>query len=138
MDGKSRCRIDGVAYISWDHIHADQYNRLALYRPFITSSFVFSEAAPSFVATKSVWTVCFQNGIDGSDPFPAKYQGNVWEVYAPTQLGGTAPLAYLRSISAVNDGGRWVFPESGQRFPFERPEVYKSDSSAIVLHENYC
>src|SRR5262249_217120 len=98
-----------------------------------------------FVATRSDWVVCFQNGIQGSDPFPAmsylarqmevlamrvcctpnhaKYPAVIWEVYAPEVRGGCPPLGYRRSIAAVNDDG-WVFEESGERFPFEEAERY--------------
>jgi hypothetical protein len=99
-----------------------------------------------FLATRSDWVACFQNGIDGSDPFPAMsylagemgvlgmrvcctpdnafYPATIWEVYAPESLGGHMPLGYRRAISAANDGGRWVFDESGERFPFEQAEPY--------------
>lgn len=99
-----------------------------------------------FVATHSDWVACFQNGIQGSDPFPAmsylakrvealtmrvccttdtaKHPSVIWEVYAPESLGGKPPLGYRRSIAASNDGGRWVFEESGERFPFEQVARY--------------
>ena len=98
-----------------------------------------------FVATRSTWVACFQNGIAGSDPFPAMsflagrmgvlamrvcstperamYRATVWEVYAPQSLGG-GPLNYRRSIAALDDGGHWVFEESGERYTFERVERY--------------
>lgn len=99
-----------------------------------------------FVATKSDWIACFQNGIQGSDPFPAMsylarqmrvlamrvcctpehetYPATAWEVYAPEALGGDTPLGYRRSIAAMDDGGRWIFEESGLRYPFEQVERY--------------
>lgn len=99
-----------------------------------------------FVATCSDWVACFQNGIQGSDPFPAmsylarqmsvlamrvcctpertRYPATIWEVYAPEAHGGLPPLGYRRSIAALNDGGRWVFEESGERFPFEGVDRY--------------
>ena len=101
-----------------------------------------------FVATRSDWVACFQNGIQGSDPFPAMsylaghmevlamrvcctpddamYPAVMWEVYAPEVRGGCPPLGYRRSIAALDDGGRWVFEESGERFPFEEVERYIS------------
>ena len=101
-----------------------------------------------FVATRSDWVVCFQNGIQGSDPFPAmsypaqhmeilamrvcctpddaKYPALIWEVYAPEVRGGCPPLGYLRSIAAVNDDEGSTFEESGERFPFEEVERYAS------------
>jgi len=99
-----------------------------------------------FLATRSDWVACFQNGIQGSDPFPAmsylarqmgvlamrvcctleneRFPATAWEVYAPESLGGQTPLGYRRAIAALNDGGRWVFEESGERFPFERIDRY--------------
>ena len=98
-----------------------------------------------FVATSSDWVACFQNGIQGSDPFPAmsylakrmgvfamrvcctpdhaKYPATIWEVYAPESLGG-CPLGCRRSLGAANDGGRWEFYESGERYPFEQIKRY--------------
>ena len=99
-----------------------------------------------FVPTRSDWVAVFQNGIQGSDPFPAmsylaekmnvlamrvccthenaQYPATMWEVYAPVSRGGIPPLGYRRSIAAANDGGRWIFEESGERYPFELPERY--------------
>src|SRR5262245_43875865 len=100
-----------------------------------------------FVATLSGWTACFQSGIQGSDPFPtmsvlaerlavlamricstaaeAVWPATIWEVYAPVNLGGEPPLQCRRSICAANDGGRWVFEQSGQPFSFEKLESYE-------------
>jgi len=33
---------------------------------------------------------------------------------------------YLRSLGAMNDGGRWVFDDAGEPFPFEKPKQYKA------------
>ena len=99
-----------------------------------------------FVSTTAGWTACFQSGSAGSDPFPAMsflaarmgvlamrvcstvpgawWPANAWEVYAPVELGGEPPLGYRRSICAANDGGRWTFEQSGECFPFEKPEFY--------------
>jgi hypothetical protein len=99
-----------------------------------------------FVATRAGWTACFQNGIDGSDPFPAmsylartlgveamrvcrtppgaRWPATIWEVYVPEHQGGVAPLGYRRALAASNDGGRWCFTNSGPLFPFEEPARY--------------
>lgn len=99
-----------------------------------------------FLATRAGWTACFQNGIDGSDPFPAmsylartigveamricrtpphaRWPATIWEVYAPESQGGVPPLGYRRALAASNDGGRWCFIDSGPRFPFEEPARY--------------
>jgi hypothetical protein len=101
-----------------------------------------------FIATNSDWVACFQNGIQGSDPFPpmsylarrmgvtamrvcctpesAKYPATMWEVYAPDLLGGHPPLGYRRALDASNDGGRWTFDEFGERYPFEQIERYSA------------
>jgi hypothetical protein len=98
------------------------------------------------VPTTAGWTAYFQSGINGSDPFPAMshlsrrmgamamrvcatapgalWPAVVWEVYAPPELGGRPPLGYRRSVAAMNDGGRWVFEQSGEPFPFEETEKY--------------
>jgi hypothetical protein len=100
-----------------------------------------------FVATRSDWVACFQNGIQGSDPFPAmsylaqqmsvlamrvcctpegaRYPATVWELYGPEAHGGLSPLGYRRVIAAgIFDDERWVFEESGERFPFEEVDRY--------------
>lgn len=99
-----------------------------------------------FVPTGSGWTAYFQSGIDGSDPFPAMsylagqlgvlamrvcstprdatWPATIWEVYAPEDQGGLPPLHYRRSVCAMNDGGRWVFEQSGEPFPFESLDDY--------------
>ena len=101
-----------------------------------------------FVETKSPWTACFQSGIDGSDPTPAmsvlaqqigviamrvcsthnkaKWPAAIWEVYAPPSLGGDPTSGYRRSVCAANDGGRWVFHQSGLPYPFEDISAYKA------------
>lgn len=116
-----------------------------------------------FVTTRAGWTACFQSGIAGSDPFPAmsflagrmgvmamrvccaptdaKWPAVIWEVYAPPELGGSSPLNVRRSIGASNDGGRWVFEESGTQFPFENTDSYqlprKRDRFTRTLLEAY-
>jgi hypothetical protein len=99
-----------------------------------------------FLATRSEWVGCFQNGIQGSDPFPAMsylarqmgvlamrvcstpedalYPATIWEVYAPESLGGEMPVGYRRAIAAMKDGDRWVFHDSGERFAFEQVDRY--------------
>jgi hypothetical protein len=93
-----------------------------------------------FLATASGWTVYLANGCRGSDPFlpmvqlsralgvtalrrcvtaPAmRWQGVILEVYDTPAAGGDAD-GHRRSIAAVNDGGRWVFDQSGSPYPFE-------------------
>lgn len=101
-----------------------------------------------FIPTRSDWVVFFQNGIAGSDPFlpmsnlalrmgvlamrvcctpkSERYPATIWEVYAPESQGGCPPLGDRRSIVAMNDGGRWIFSESGEPYPFEHIERYSA------------
>ncbi len=98
-----------------------------------------------FIPTESGWTAFMQSGIDGSDPFPtmselsrrlgvlsmrvcatqsdATWPSVIWEVYAPSNLGGN-PLGHRRSIAASNDGGRWTFSSIGEPYPFEQVDAY--------------
>lgn len=99
-----------------------------------------------FLATRSGWTACFQNGTQGSDPFPAmsylalemevlamrvcstppgaRYPATIWELYAPERLGGEMPLGVRRVLGASDDGGRWVFRDGGEPLPFEDTSRY--------------
>ncbi len=99
------------------------------------------------VATTFGWTAFFSNGCRGSDPFlpmiqlskalgvsalrvcqspsSARYQSVILEVYDTPQSGANE-RGYRRSIAAVNDGGRWVFEQSGSPFAFEDLSKYKA------------
>jgi hypothetical protein len=59
-----------------------------------------------------------------STPASEMYPATIWEVYAPPHLGGGA-LGYRRTVCAMNDGGRWVFEESGEPYPFEDLDKYE-------------
>lgn len=115
-----------------------------------------------FLATGTGWVAFFRNGTKGSDPFMpmwhlarrhgylsmrvcctpvgARWPGVIWEVYAPPSLGGNTDCR-RRSIGASNDGGRWTFDESGERFAFERSESYglprKRDRFTRAMLEDY-
>lgn len=115
------------------------------------------------VNTRSGWTACFQNGIQGSDPSPpmtvlavrlnvlamrvcstppgAMWPGVAWEVYATEQLGGEPVTASRRAICALNDGGRWRFFESGAPYDFEETGAYaarqKKDRFTHQMLERY-
>lgn len=98
-----------------------------------------------FLATRFGWTVFFSNGVRGSDPFlpmlqlsraigvtalracatpaSARYQAVILEVYNAPHAGGTK-FGRRRTIAAANDGGRWVFEQSGAPFAFEDTARY--------------
>lgn len=98
-----------------------------------------------FVATDFGWTAYFRNSYRGSDPFmpmvalarqlkttamrvcispeKATYPAVIWEVYEPPEAGGGAS-GHRRTICAANDGGRWVFSQSGEPFFFEQTKAY--------------
>lgn len=92
------------------------------------------------------WTVLLDNGPTGTDvgvlPWqaardlgcrsvratgvrsgPARYPGTVLELFEPSV--GPDRLYSRRTIVAVNDGGRWVFSETGEPFPFEDQQAYQ-------------
>ena len=105
----------------------------------------------AFVPTQSAWTAYFDNGKLGTDAagvvkvladklncrgirtvltpntMPSKpsretlgrYGATMLEVYGPDRKP-------IRIIYAANDGGKWVFGESGVPFPFEEVERYKA------------
>jgi hypothetical protein len=102
-----------------------------------------------FMPTRSSWTAYLDNGWRGTDAASAmgymaeaigcrglrvvavphtlrkdkgRYGAMMLEVYGPHK---TDWLNYLRTICAANDGGRWVFEQSGQPFPFEKLERYQ-------------
>lgn len=103
-----------------------------------------------FMPTRSPWTAYVENTRGGTDAASAmsymaetlgcrgmrvvavphtlrkdkgRYGAVMWEVYGPRQ---TDWLNYLRTLYASNDGGRWVFGQSGEPFPFEKLEHYQA------------
>lgn len=98
-----------------------------------------------YLATTFGWTAYFSNGCRGSDPSlpmkqlsyalgtmalrvctvpeTARYPAVILEVY-DTRQAGADEWGYRRSIAAANDGGRWVFEQSGDPFPFEETHQY--------------
>jgi hypothetical protein len=91
------------------------------------------------------WTVLLNDGPLGTDPgallwhapkdlgcravratvLPAHrpYPATILQVHDPSAVDD--PLFSRRTISAANDGGRWVFSETGEQFPFEDPTAYR-------------
>jgi hypothetical protein len=51
-----------------------------------------------------------------------RWGATILEVYGPED---THFLNYVRTICAANDGGPWVFHETGVPFPFEDLEAYR-------------
>jgi hypothetical protein len=107
-----------------------------------------------FIPTASGWTAYVDNGWNGPDVFPpvsylsterldclgvravaARHNMRADEQgpgqYGSVQLDvwgpdGAPPLQYVRSVHAANDGGRWVFGQSGAPFAFEETERYRA------------
>ena len=103
-----------------------------------------------FIPTRSAWTAYVENGWTGTDAAsPMRYmarrlscrglrvvavphtlreeQGPLWR----RDAGGVRPAAdgrlnYVRALVCANDGGRWVFDQSGEPFPFEKLEQYQA------------
>ena len=103
-----------------------------------------------FIPTRSPWTAYVENGWGGTDASSVmrymartlgcrslcvvavphtlqkdkgRYGAVMLEVYGPHQ---TAWLNLVRALGASNDGGRWVFDQSGEPFPFEKVEQYQA------------
>ncbi|MFL5346800.1 MAG: hypothetical protein ACJ8AT_18620 [Hyalangium sp.] len=105
-----------------------------------------------FIPTRSVWTAYVENGWTGTDaasPLRAmarrlsirclrvvavphtlrkdqggRYGGVMLDVFGPEQPGKSHN--YVRAIEVANDGGRWVFEQEGEPFPFEQVEQYQA------------
>jgi hypothetical protein len=102
-----------------------------------------------FIPTRSTWTAYLENGHRGTDATgvmrymaqtlgcrglrvvavphtlrkdKGRYGAVMLSVCGPHQ---TDWLNYLRIVSASNDGGRWVFDQFGEPFPFEKLERYQ-------------
>jgi hypothetical protein len=104
-----------------------------------------------FIPTRSAWTAYVENGWTGTDAaspmsymarrlscrglrvvaVPHTLRGNqgrygavMLEMYGPAQPGKISNT--VRALGASNDGGRWVFDQSGEPFPFEQVEQYQA------------
>jgi hypothetical protein len=68
-----------------------------------------------------------------------RYGAVQFELFGPQQ---TSFLNYVRTISVLFDGNRWVFDANGIEQWFERPEAYKArrvrDRFTTGLLEEYC
>jgi hypothetical protein len=53
-----------------------------------------------------------------------RYGGVMLSVYGPEQPGKIGNT--VRALAAANDGGHWVFEQSGEPFPFEQLEQYQA------------
>jgi hypothetical protein len=103
-----------------------------------------------FLPTRSAWTAYLENTRGGTDASSAmasmartlgcrglrvvaiphtyrkgqgRYGAVMLEMYGPHRTTG---LNYVRALGASNDGGRWVFDQSGEPFPFEKVEQYQA------------
>ncbi|HEX8705111.1 MAG TPA: hypothetical protein VF815_40140, partial [Myxococcaceae bacterium] len=104
-----------------------------------------------FIPTRSAWTAYVENGWTGTDAAsPMRYMARwlsirclrvvavphtlrkdgggrygavMLDVFGPKQPGKLTN--YVRALGASNDGGRWVFDESGEPFAFEQVEKYQ-------------
>lgn len=105
-----------------------------------------------FVPTRSRWTAYFDNGAHGTDAYSpmsymaqtrgchglrvtavpntisrdarlGRYGATILEMYGPER---TEFLNTIRSVGAVNDGGRWSFDAGGQVQPFEDVAHYQA------------
>ena len=105
-----------------------------------------------FIPTRSAWTAYLTNAWTGTDaasplgymarwliirclrvvavphtlrkPQGGRYGAVMLEMYGPEQPGKISNT--VRALGASNDGGRWVFDQSGEAFPFEQVEQYQA------------
>jgi hypothetical protein len=114
-----------------------------------------------WIKTCDRWTSYFDNLVNGSDPFgPISYPAGVLKCrgvivsYRPqtqTCEGGasfslfgpekTEWLNYVRSVSAINDGGRWRWDANGHVQSFEETDQYRArrirDRLTLDMIERY-
>ena len=103
-----------------------------------------------FIPTRGPWTAYVENGWGGTDAGSVmsymartlgcrgmrvvavphtlrndkgRYGAVMLELYGPQE---THWLNYLRTLYVSNDGGHWVFGQSGEPFPFEKLERYQA------------
>jgi len=104
-----------------------------------------------FIPTRTVWTAYVTNqwtGTDAASPMRVmagilsirclrvvavphtlrkhrggRYGGVMLDVFGPEQPGKLNN--YVRAIEVANDGGHWVFVQSGEPFAFEQVEKYQ-------------
>jgi hypothetical protein len=104
-----------------------------------------------FIPTRSAWTAYVENGWTGTDAASpmrvmaqrlsirclrvvavphtlrgdqGRYGAVMLDVFGPKQPGKLNN--YVRAVEAANDGGRWVFEQEGEPFPFEQVEKYQA------------
>ncbi len=104
-----------------------------------------------FIPTRSAWTAYVENGWTGTDAASpmrsmarrlsirclrvvavphtlrgdqGRYGAVMLDVFGPEQPGRLNN--YVRALEVANDGGRWVFDQSGEPFPFEQVERYQA------------
>jgi hypothetical protein len=114
------------------------------------------------VPTSQPWTALFNNSKLGTDAFAVlswlarqlscrcvritatpdaggRYGASMFELLGPAQ---TDLLNVVRSIHAMNDGGRWRFGVSGTPQPFEEPDRYTArrlrDRLPFDVLDRYC
>jgi hypothetical protein len=104
-----------------------------------------------FIPTRSAWTAYVSNqwtGTDAASPMSymakrlsirglrvvavphtlrgdqGRYGAVMLDVFGPEQPGKISNT--VRVVEVANDGGRWVFVQSGEPFPFEQVEQYQA------------
>lgn len=133
----ARRRLDAVRIASVRGTVADAFSAL---QPLSAGKSRFL-----LVPTKSKWVACFDNYHLGPDVagemgylcdklsivgVRALLAEAPWYQYPACMLGlmgprtETRPSSYIRSITAANDGGNWIFDARGEQQSFETPEYY--------------
>jgi hypothetical protein len=89
---------------------------------------------------RGVTATCVPNTLTSEGRgMKGRYGAVIFELYGP---GPTEWLNYVRTITAANDGGRWVFHTFGTILPFEQSERYTArkiaDRFTAEMLEQYC
>jgi hypothetical protein len=114
------------------------------------------------VGTNGSWTAYFDNFRNGGDPWsPIPHLARMlgcravaifWAPQTRTAYGGSRfdlygqrpadALNYTRSVSAINDGGRWDWSAIGHVQPFEETDAYSAkrvrDRLTPEMLDRYC
>jgi len=76
------------------------------------------------LACDCINVVCIENTLTGAyTKKNGRYGAMMFELYRPQ---GMRDYNTVRSISAMNDGGKWSFDTFGEALPFEEVESYQA------------
>jgi hypothetical protein len=149
-------RSPNESVVAW----TDQRSALADLQPLGPSG----PTKQAFIPHREGWTLCINNTPLGNDPFslvsylaetagwsgllarysedsrqPLRYGVSSFALFGPRP---TLWLNEIRTVSCLNDGGRWKFFARGDPLPFEQPDYYLKrrikDRLPLEVLRSYC